>query len=106
MKHFHEFGSPCCILNDRAQRGKFDAKSDDGVFLIYYSNNLAYRVYNKRTTAVMESINAKVDDHLPRSSYPRSRLSIILAPSRFNSGGGQTLSVPKDVRTLDYVESD
>ena len=43
------------MLNDREPRGKFDANSDDGVFLEYYINNHAYRV-NKRTKVVMESI--------------------------------------------------
>ena len=65
MKHLHKFGCPCCILNDREQRGKVNAKSDEGVFLGYSSNSSTYRVYNKRTMAIMESINVKVDDHLP-----------------------------------------
>ena len=57
LKHLHEFGSPCYILNDREPRGKFDAKSDKGVFLGYCTNNCAYKVYNKRTKVVIESIN-------------------------------------------------
>ena len=65
MKHLHEFGSSCYILNDEEPRGKFDAKSDEGIFLGYYSNSRAYKVYNKRTMVVMESINVQVDDYLP-----------------------------------------
>ena len=42
LKHLHEFGSPCYILNDREPRGKFNAKNDEGVFLGYYSNSHAY----------------------------------------------------------------
>ena len=46
----------------------------------------------------MKSINVKVDDHLPRSSCPRSEDSPIdTAPGGFDLGGDQTLSVPKDV---------
>ena len=71
MKHLHEFGSLCYILNDREPIGKFDEKSDDSVFLGYYSNSRAYRVYNKRTMVVMESINVRVDDYLPPIGYSR-----------------------------------
>ncbi|XP_061998818.1 uncharacterized protein LOC133716093 [Rosa rugosa] len=60
--YFHIFGSPCYILRDREHLGKFDARSDDGVFLGYSLNSRAYRVYNKRTRVVMESINVSIDD--------------------------------------------
>ena len=62
MKYFHVFGSKCYILNDRENLGKFDAKSDEGIFLGYSTNSRAYRVYNKRTKTVMESINIVIDD--------------------------------------------
>ena len=42
--------------------GKFDAKSDEGIFLGYSRNNRAYRMYNKRNKMVMESINIVIDD--------------------------------------------
>ena len=62
LKYFHEFGSTCFILNDKKQRSKFDVKSDEGIFLEYFLNSRAYRVYNKKTNAIMESINVVVDD--------------------------------------------
>ena len=65
LKHLQEFGASCYILNDKEPRGKFDAKSDKGVFLGYYTNSRAYRVYNRRTKVVMEYINVRVDDYLP-----------------------------------------
>jgi hypothetical protein len=33
--------------------GKFDLKSDEGIFLGYSTNSRAYRVFNKRTETVM-----------------------------------------------------
>ena len=39
LKNFHKFGSTCLILNDRKQRSKLDAKSDEGLFLGYSPNN-------------------------------------------------------------------
>ena len=62
MKYFRVFGSKCYILNDRENPGKFDAKNDEGIFLGYSTNSRAYRVYNKLTTMVMESINVVIDD--------------------------------------------
>ena len=62
VKYFRVFGSKCFILNDRENLGKFDAKSDEGIFLGYSLNSRAYRVYNNRTKTVMESINVVIDD--------------------------------------------
>ena len=36
---------------------KFDAKSDEGIFLRYVSSSKAYGVFNKKTLVVEESIN-------------------------------------------------
>ena len=62
VKYFQMFGSKCYILNDRENLGKFDAKSDESIFLGYSTTNRAYRVFNKRTKTVMESINVEIDD--------------------------------------------
>ena len=47
LKHLHEFGSTYFVLNDREHRRKFDPKSDEGIFLGYSPNSIAYMVYNK-----------------------------------------------------------
>ena len=60
------FRSKCYILNDRKNLGKFDAKIDDGIFLGYSTTSRAYRVFNKRTKTVMESINVKIDDDIAK----------------------------------------
>ena len=62
VKYFRVFGSKCYILNGRENLGKFDAKSDEGIFLGYSTNSRAYRVYNKHTKTVMELINVVIDD--------------------------------------------
>ena len=55
VKYFRVFGCKCCILNDWENLGKFNAKSDEAIFLGYSTTSQAYRVYNKRTKTVMES---------------------------------------------------
>ena len=42
--------------------GKFDSRSDEGTFLGYFSTSKAYRVYNKRTMKVMETVNVVIDE--------------------------------------------
>ena len=66
VKYFRVFGSKWYILNDRENFGKFDAKSDEGIFLGYSTISRAYRVFNKRTKTVMESINEKIDDDIAK----------------------------------------
>ena len=47
--------------------GKFDSRSDKGIFLGYSSTSKAYRVYNKRTMKVMETVNVVIDESLDSS---------------------------------------
>jgi hypothetical protein len=62
VKCFRTFESKCYILRDKENLEKFDPKSDEGIFLGYSTNSRAYRVFNKRTETVMESINVVIDD--------------------------------------------
>ena len=72
LKYFWVFGSKCFILNDRENLGKFDATSDEGIFLGYSMNSRAYRVYNKRTKTVMELINVVIDDAISEKNVEES----------------------------------
>ena len=47
---------------------KFDFQSDEGIFLGYSSTSKAYRVYNKRTMKVMETVNVVIDKFSDSSS--------------------------------------
>ncbi|KAL0546255.1 hypothetical protein IC582_016161 [Cucumis melo] len=62
VKCFHVFGSTCYILADREYRHKWDARSEQGIFLRYSQNSRAYRVYNNRSDSVMERINVVIND--------------------------------------------
>jgi len=52
----------CYILNDKEQLGKFASRSDEGIFLGYSTNSSAYKVYNKRTKTISDSVNVVFDD--------------------------------------------
>ena len=53
--HLRVFGSKCFVLNNGKENlGKFDDKSDEGIFLGYSLNSKTYRIYNKRTMTIEE----------------------------------------------------
>ncbi|XP_023638897.1 uncharacterized protein LOC111830634 [Capsella rubella] len=68
--YFHTFRCICYILNDKDLLGKFNARSDGGIFLGYATKSMAYRVYNKRLKRVDESVNVVLDDKSPAHQYP------------------------------------
>jgi len=56
--HLHVFGCKCFVLNNGTDNlGKFDAKSDECIFLGYSSNSKAFRIYNERTMIIEEFIH-------------------------------------------------
>ena len=68
VKYFRIFGSTCFILKDRENVEKFDSRSDERIFLRYSSTSKAYRVYNKRTKKVMETVNVVINESLESGS--------------------------------------
>ena len=62
VKYFRIFGSTYFILKDRKNVVKFDSRNDEGIFLGYSFTSKAYRVYNKRTMKVMETVNVVIDE--------------------------------------------
>ena len=63
ISHFKVFGCKCFVLNNGKDNiGKFDAKADDGIFIGYSSHSHAYRIYNKRTMTVEESVHVVFDE--------------------------------------------
>ena len=63
MLTFHIFGCKCFVLNnDKDNMGKFDEKSDKGMFLGYSLSSKAYRIYNKRTLTIEESMHVSFDE--------------------------------------------
>jgi len=58
ISHLHIFGCKCFVLNNgKVNLGKFDAKSDKGIFLGYSLNSKTFRIYNKRTMIIEKSIH-------------------------------------------------
>nr|GEV58316.1 hypothetical protein [Tanacetum cinerariifolium] len=58
------FGALCYPKNDREDIDKLGAKDDIGFFIGYSANSIAYRVYNRRTKKIMETMNVTFDELL------------------------------------------
>ena len=56
------FGALCYPTNDSEDLGKLKAKADIGFFIGYASDRKGYRIYNKRTRQIMETIHVTFDE--------------------------------------------
>nr|GEW21497.1 hypothetical protein [Tanacetum cinerariifolium] len=57
IKFFRAFECRCYLLNDYDDVGKLKAKKDIKVFVGYSKESIAFRIYNKRTRKIHESVN-------------------------------------------------
>ncbi|GKA35400.1 retrovirus-related pol polyprotein from transposon TNT 1-94, partial [Tanacetum coccineum] len=57
LSFFHVFGPLCYPTNDNDDLGKLDAKADIGIFVGYAPAKKAFRIYNKRTRKIIETIH-------------------------------------------------
>ncbi|GKC75417.1 retrovirus-related pol polyprotein from transposon TNT 1-94 [Tanacetum coccineum] len=62
LSFFHVFGSLCYPTNDHEDLGKFDAKADIGIFVGYAPAKKAFRIYNRRTWIITETIHVTFDE--------------------------------------------
>nr|GEV80835.1 hypothetical protein [Tanacetum cinerariifolium] len=62
IKFFYVFGCRCYLLNDYHDVGKLKAKGDIGVFVESSKESASFRVYNKRTWKIHESVNVNFDE--------------------------------------------
>jgi hypothetical protein len=65
IKHFKVFGSKCYIKNNDENIGKYDDRSDEGIFLGYATNTKGYKCYNTRLHKMIDCIDIKVDEEIP-----------------------------------------
>nr|GEY98246.1 retrovirus-related Pol polyprotein from transposon TNT 1-94 [Tanacetum cinerariifolium] len=57
VKSFHIFGSLCYIVKDGENIDKMKEKGDACIFVGYSTQSRAYRVFNKRTRVIVETIH-------------------------------------------------
>nr|GFA59759.1 hypothetical protein [Tanacetum cinerariifolium] len=72
ISFLHVFGALCYPKNDREDIGKLGAKGDIGFFIGYSADSCAYRIYNRRTKKIMETMNVSIDELSAMASEQRS----------------------------------
>ncbi|GJS02144.1 retrovirus-related pol polyprotein from transposon TNT 1-94 [Tanacetum coccineum] len=100
ISFLHVFGALCYPKNDHEDIGKLGAKGDIGFFIGYSAYSYAYRVYNRRTREIMETMNVTFDEFSAMAFEQRSlkpglqgttsgqissRLDLTYAPSTITS---------------------
>ncbi|GKA82746.1 putative ribonuclease H-like domain-containing protein [Tanacetum coccineum] len=65
LSFMRPFGCHVTILNTLDYLGKFDGKSDEGLFVGYLMNSKAFRVYNIRTRKVEENLHIRFLEDKP-----------------------------------------
>ncbi|GJS79925.1 retrovirus-related pol polyprotein from transposon TNT 1-94 [Tanacetum coccineum] len=89
LTFFRVFGALCYPANDSENLGKFQAKADIGIFVGYAPSRKGYRIYNKRTRRLMETIHVTFDE-MHQSMAPARMSSgpepFMMTPGQLNSG--------------------
>ncbi|GJW07472.1 retrovirus-related pol polyprotein from transposon TNT 1-94 [Tanacetum coccineum] len=105
IKHLHIFGCICYITRDGENLDKMKEKGDPCVMVGYSTQSKGYRVYNKRTRLIVESIHIKFDEIKEMMS---DHNSLDLAPQRQEMSVENVSSglVPQGQKASDYDNSD
>ncbi|GKA07955.1 retrovirus-related pol polyprotein from transposon TNT 1-94 [Tanacetum coccineum] len=82
LSYLRVFGALCYPTNDSKDFGKLKPKPDIGIFVGYAPTKKAFRIYNKRTRLIIETIHVNFDE-----------LSV-MASEKFSSGPGPKLLTP------------
>nr|GFB09414.1 retrovirus-related Pol polyprotein from transposon TNT 1-94 [Tanacetum cinerariifolium] len=61
ISFLYVFGALCYPKNDHEDIGKLGAKGDIGFFIGYSADSYAYKIYNRRTKKIMETMNVLFD---------------------------------------------
>nr|GFB38772.1 retrovirus-related Pol polyprotein from transposon TNT 1-94 [Tanacetum cinerariifolium] len=62
ISFLYVFGALCYPKNDREDIGKLGTKGDIGFFIGYSADSCAYKIYNRRTKKIMETMNVSFDE--------------------------------------------
>ncbi|GKG05298.1 retrovirus-related pol polyprotein from transposon TNT 1-94, partial [Tanacetum coccineum] len=62
LTFFCVFGALCYPTNDSEDLGKLEPTADIGIFVGYAPSRKGYRIYNKRTQRIMETIHVQFDE--------------------------------------------
>ncbi|GKC61773.1 retrovirus-related pol polyprotein from transposon TNT 1-94 [Tanacetum coccineum] len=106
VKFFHIFGSLCYIVRDGEKLDKMKEKGDACIFVGYSNQSRAYRVYNKRTRVIVETIHVNFDelpqmmsDHVNSDPVPQCSTTALEQDS-LSPGPQSQENVPQAAETV------
>ncbi|KAJ9556920.1 hypothetical protein OSB04_011534 [Centaurea solstitialis] len=102
IKLFRVFGCVCYLLNNRDDLGKFDAKSDESIFIGYSHNSATYRVYNKWTRSIFESWYVDFSETEMYSDASPSTASLVFL--ELHTVSPPSTTVPTDSFGFDFID--
>nr|GFB28861.1 hypothetical protein [Tanacetum cinerariifolium] len=100
LSFFYVFGALCYPTNDSENLGKLQPKADIGIFIGYASTKKAFRIYNRRTRRIVETIHVDFDELTAMASEHRSLRPALneMTPGIISSG-----LVPTSSPSTSYV---
>ncbi|GJU45409.1 retrovirus-related pol polyprotein from transposon TNT 1-94 [Tanacetum coccineum] len=98
--YLHVFGSLCYPTNDNEDLGKLKAKAYIGIFVCYAPAKKAFRIYNKRTKLIIETIQVTFDELTTMAS---EQFSLGPAPQLMTLGTLSSGLVPNPIPQTPYV---
>ncbi|GJV64359.1 ribonuclease H-like domain-containing protein [Tanacetum coccineum] len=106
VKFFHIFGSLCYIVRDGENLDKMKEKGDACIFVGYSTQSKAYRVFNKRTRMIVETIHVNFDelplmvsDHVSSDPGPQCPTTVLEQDS-LSPGPQSQENVPQVAETV------
>ncbi|GJU04960.1 retrovirus-related pol polyprotein from transposon TNT 1-94 [Tanacetum coccineum] len=76
IKHLHIFGCTCYLTRDGENLDKMKEKGDSCILVGYSTQSKGYRVYNKRTRLIVESIHLRFDEFKEMSETSVANVSL------------------------------
>nr|GFB66950.1 Gag-Pol polyprotein [Tanacetum cinerariifolium] len=106
VKFFHIFGSLCYIVRDGENLDKMKEKGDACIFVGYSTQSRAYRVFNKRTRVIVESIHVVSKSFaVTTADTPNHRQQQHITPLNNHSTTEPTCQVPPHAPTVAFTEN-
>nr|GEW85696.1 retrovirus-related Pol polyprotein from transposon TNT 1-94 [Tanacetum cinerariifolium] len=107
ISFLHVLGALCYPKNDREDIGKLGAKGDIGFFIGYSADSCAYRIFNRRTKKIMETMNVSFDELLLMAFEQRSsKLGLQSITSGQISSGLDLTYAPSTITTQQPTEGE
>nr|GEX14449.1 retrovirus-related Pol polyprotein from transposon TNT 1-94 [Tanacetum cinerariifolium] len=100
ISFLHVFGALCYPKNYRKDIGKLGAKGDIGFFIGYSYDSYAYRVYNRRTKKIMETMNVSFDELSAMAFEQRRELDSLFETMYDDFIGGQPSATARTISAV------